>query len=121
MAAYWPRHAPSDDMFAVHLNTTRKYVVSRTLRSSAWQNLALIEGDVTAAMVEQSESGCYLTAINRGDCGSSTPRPPASTASCSPISLPDDHSRIFGSGAELVSGGGSELSLPTIDAKIRVR
>lgn len=37
MAAYWPT-APADDPFGRHLNGTRKYVASTTLRDAAWQN-----------------------------------------------------------------------------------
>ena len=45
MAAYWPT-APSDDPFAQHLNSTPKYVASKTLTNLVWQNSTLIEGDV---------------------------------------------------------------------------
>jgi dihydrofolate reductase len=45
MAAYWPT-APEDDPYAKHLNSTPKYVASRTLKDVDWQNSTLIEGDV---------------------------------------------------------------------------
>ena len=49
MASYWPT-APADDPFAVHLNSTPKYVASRTLRSVDWQNSTIIDGDVPTAV-----------------------------------------------------------------------
>jgi dihydrofolate reductase len=45
MAAYWPT-APEDDPYGRHLNSTPKYVASRTLQALEWQNSTLIEGDV---------------------------------------------------------------------------
>jgi dihydrofolate reductase len=67
MARHWPT-APSDDMFAVHLNTTPKYVASRTLRSVAWQNTRLIEGGVTAAVAElKQRAGKNITVLGSGD------------------------------------------------------
>jgi len=45
MAAHWPT-APADDPFVGHLDTTPKYVVSRTLTDATWQNTELIKGDV---------------------------------------------------------------------------
>jgi len=54
MAAYWPT-APSDDPFARHLNTTPKYVASRTLHDVGWNNSTIIEGDVAEAVSELKE------------------------------------------------------------------
>jgi dihydrofolate reductase len=45
MAAYWPT-APRDDPFAQHLNSTPKYVASKTLKNLEWQNSTLLKGDV---------------------------------------------------------------------------
>ncbi|HEY9351083.1 MAG TPA: dihydrofolate reductase family protein [Acidothermales bacterium] len=58
MAAHWPT-APDDDPFAGHLNSTRKYVASRTLRSVDWQNSTLLEGDVAkeVAKLKQQPGG----------------------------------------------------------------
>ena len=45
MAAYWPT-APPDDPYARHLNSTPKYVASRTLQDLEWEGSTLIAGDV---------------------------------------------------------------------------
>jgi dihydrofolate reductase len=44
MAAHWP-NVGDDDPYARHLNSTPKYVASRTLDRLEWQNSTLIEGD----------------------------------------------------------------------------
>lgn len=67
MAAYWPT-APSDDMFAAHLNSTPKYVASRTLKSTSWQNSTLLEGEVTAAVAElKQRAGKNITVLGSGE------------------------------------------------------
>ena len=67
MAAYWPT-APSDDPFAHHLNTTAKYVASRTLRSVGWQNSTLIEGDVAEEVAGLKEQpGGNIAVLGSGD------------------------------------------------------
>jgi dihydrofolate reductase len=49
MAEFWPT-APADDPFAQYLNSTPKYVASRTLKSADWENSTLISGDVVEAV-----------------------------------------------------------------------
>ena len=46
-AGYWP-NAEADQDFAAFINTTPKFVASRTLKQAdlSWQNSTLIEGDV---------------------------------------------------------------------------
>ncbi|HEV2780322.1 MAG TPA: dihydrofolate reductase family protein [Actinophytocola sp.] len=51
MARYWPT-VPDDDPMAAHLNSTPKYVVSRTLSSVEWANSTLLTGDLAAAVGE---------------------------------------------------------------------
>lgn len=47
-AAFWP-NAEFDDDFKTFINTTPKYVASRTLKGPlAWQNSTLIEGDLNS-------------------------------------------------------------------------
>ena len=48
-AAHWP-HVDTDEPVANVLNTTRKYVASRTLETVDWNNSTLLEGDVAAAV-----------------------------------------------------------------------
>jgi dihydrofolate reductase len=54
MAAHWPT-APAADPFAGHLNATKKYVASRTLKELAWQNSVLLDGDAADAVVRVKE------------------------------------------------------------------
>lgn len=54
-AAYWPR---STDPTADVLNSARKHVASRTLRSVDWNNSTLIKGDVATYVAElKKQSG----------------------------------------------------------------
>jgi dihydrofolate reductase len=67
MARHWPT-APSDDPFAAHLNSTPKYVASRTLQSLAWQNSTLIEGGVAAAVAElKQQAGKNIAVLGSGE------------------------------------------------------
>ena len=54
MAAFWPT-APDDDPYAGHLNSTPKYVASRTLQNVEWQNSTLIKGDVAEEVAKLKE------------------------------------------------------------------
>jgi dihydrofolate reductase len=49
MSAFWPT-APADDPFGGHLNRTKKYVASSTLKELPWQNSELLEGYVPDAV-----------------------------------------------------------------------
>jgi dihydrofolate reductase len=49
-AAHWPRVTDPDDSVAAKLNTVRKYVVSRTLRSADWNNSLLISREAAAGV-----------------------------------------------------------------------
>src|SRR5919201_3940109 len=67
MAAYWPT-APEDDPYGRHLNSTPKYVASRTLQSVEWQNSTLLRGGVArevAALKEQP--GGNIAVLGSGD------------------------------------------------------
>ena len=67
MAAYWPT-APEDDPYARHLNSTVKYVASRTLQALEWQNAQLLRGGVAkevAALKEQP--GGNIAVLGSGD------------------------------------------------------
>jgi len=67
MASYWPT-APADDPFAVHLNSTAKYVASKTLTELTWQNSTLIEGDVAARVAELKEQpGQSIAVLGSGE------------------------------------------------------
>lgn len=54
-AAYWPEHA--DDPFGDVMNSTKKYVVSNSLRAADWQNTELIRGDAAARKIGEIKAG----------------------------------------------------------------
>jgi dihydrofolate reductase len=67
MASYWPT-APADDPFAKHLNSTPKYVASRTLAQLAWQGSTLIDGDVAGRVAELKEQpGKNIAVLGSGE------------------------------------------------------
>jgi dihydrofolate reductase len=67
MAAYWPA-APAGDPYARHLNATPKYVASTTLRHVAWQNSALIEGDVAEGVARlKDQPGANIAVLGSGE------------------------------------------------------
>jgi dihydrofolate reductase len=67
MAAYWPT-APSDDPFAEHLNSTAKYVASRTLQAAEWQNSTLIKDDVVEEVAKlKQQPGKNIAVLGSGD------------------------------------------------------
>lgn len=64
-ASYWPAADPSDPMTAA-MNGARKYVVSSTLTSAAWENSSVISGDVAGELRRLKET------TNLGTTGSAT-------------------------------------------------
>jgi dihydrofolate reductase len=50
-AAFWPT-APRDEGFADRMNSIPKYVVSGSLRTTAWQNTTIIGGNPVEAITE---------------------------------------------------------------------
>ena len=67
MASYWPT-APDDDPYARHLNSTPKYVASRTLDTVDWENSELIEGDVVEAVRTLKEQpGGNIAVLGSGE------------------------------------------------------
>lgn len=65
-AAHWPT-APSDDPFAKHLNSTKKYVASTTLKRVDWQNSTLLKGDVAEAVTGlKNQPGKNISVLGSG-------------------------------------------------------
>jgi len=65
--AYWP-YQPADHPIAQSLNSARKHVASRTLRSLAWNNSTLLGDDVVGAVAAlKRESGRDLQVIGSGN------------------------------------------------------
>jgi dihydrofolate reductase len=67
MAAYWPT-APEDDPYGRHMNSTPKYVASRTLQDVEWQNSTLITGDVAEEVARlKKQPGKNIAVLGSGD------------------------------------------------------
>jgi dihydrofolate reductase len=67
MAAYWPT-APADDPYGRHLNSTPKYVASRTLQAVDWEGSKLIEGDVAEEVAKLKEQpGGNIAVLGSGE------------------------------------------------------
>jgi dihydrofolate reductase len=67
MAAFWPT-APEDDPYGRHMNSTPKYVASRTLQDVEWRNSTLIEGDVAQEVARLKEQpGKNIAVLGSGD------------------------------------------------------
>jgi dihydrofolate reductase len=56
LAAFWP-HQPPENAMAAHLNSTPKYVATRTLASLEWSNSSRLEGDLVPAVRSLKDSG----------------------------------------------------------------
>jgi dihydrofolate reductase len=68
MAAHWP-HEPADNPIAASLNTTPKYVATRTLRKKdiEWANCDVIETDVVEGVRRlKSEGDGFVTVLGSG-------------------------------------------------------
>jgi dihydrofolate reductase len=59
MAAFWP-HQPADNPMAAHLNTTPKYVASRTLTDTGWAGTQILASGISGAVKD-------LKAATEGD------------------------------------------------------
>ncbi|HEV3213640.1 MAG TPA: dihydrofolate reductase family protein [Acidimicrobiales bacterium] len=69
MAAHWP-HEPAENPIAASLNTTPKYVATRTLHQEniEWANSHVIDTDVAAAVhALKSEGEGYVTVLGSGE------------------------------------------------------
>ncbi len=67
MAAYWPT-GPADNPITEHLNSSAKYVASRSPRTLEWKNTVQLEGDATAAVTRLKEQdGGTIAVLGSGD------------------------------------------------------
>jgi dihydrofolate reductase len=62
MAAHWPNQ-PDDDPIAARLNSTPKYVVTRTLKSPEWAGTHVLDGDVVESVNELKAQGDGVIAV----------------------------------------------------------
>ncbi|MGW8374691.1 dihydrofolate reductase family protein [Streptomyces sp. ODS28] len=66
-ASYWPAADPANP-FTDRMNSTRKYVASRSLTSVAWQNSTLLEGEAADAVRElKASDGGEINVVGSGD------------------------------------------------------
>lgn len=66
-AAYWPT-APREIPFTDHLNSTAKYVVSKTLKDPDWHNSTVIDGDVAEEVRSlKQQPGKNIAVLGSGD------------------------------------------------------
>lgn len=67
-AAYWPTVGKDFPVFGALMNNTPKYVASKTLRKTEWQNSQLLKGDVGQAVAAlKKESGKDIYIFGSGD------------------------------------------------------
>ncbi|MEI7058796.1 dihydrofolate reductase family protein [Nocardioides sp. CCNWLW239] len=67
MAAFWPNQ-PDTDPMAASLNSTPKYVATRTLRDLDWTGATVLEGDVVEAVGELKADGSgTVVVLGSGD------------------------------------------------------
>lgn len=62
MAAFWPSQ-PEDNAMAAHLNSTPKYVASRSLTWPKWQNTQVLAGDLAPAVHGLKARGAGTIAV----------------------------------------------------------
>ena len=112
-ASYWPTVTDERDQIAQALNSRPKYVVSTTLRDTAWPGTTILTGDVAVlvAKLKQDPGGPVLV------LGSSTLVPTLLAHD-----LVDEyqlwlHPVVLGSGKRLFSGGdGGRVDLRLVDS-----
>jgi dihydrofolate reductase len=67
MASYWPT-VSDEDPYARHLNSTQKYVASRTLSATDWAKSELIAGDVPEEVARlKSEPGGNIAVLGSAE------------------------------------------------------
>ncbi len=67
-AAYWPTAGKDIEPYGPFMNNITKYVASRTLRQTAWQNSVLLQGEAAAAVARlKAEAGRDLYVFGSGD------------------------------------------------------
>lgn len=65
---YWPKATNQDDPVAVAMNNLPKYVVSRTLSSSDWSGVSVVDGDVVEFVRElKARPGGEIQVHGSGD------------------------------------------------------
>jgi dihydrofolate reductase len=66
MVGYWPSQ-PDENPMAAHLNTTPKYVATRTLTSLTWSNSQVLDGELAPAVRDlKSQGDGHLAVLGSG-------------------------------------------------------
>lgn len=67
-ASYWPTAGKSIEKFGPFMNNITKYVASKTLQKTEWQNSILLKGDVAEAVAGlKEEAGKDIYMFGSGD------------------------------------------------------
>jgi dihydrofolate reductase len=67
-AGYWPTTGKNVEWFGPFMNNITKYVASKTLQKTEWQNSLLLEGDVAQAVARvKGEAGKDIYIFGSGD------------------------------------------------------
>lgn len=67
-ASYWPTEGKSVEWFGPFMNNITKYVASKTIHKTEWQNSILLEGDVAEAVARlKEEAGKDIYVLGSGD------------------------------------------------------
>jgi dihydrofolate reductase len=112
MASYWPT-APEDDPYARHLNTTPKYVASRTLESVEWTNSQLLAGEIAAEVTKlKQQPGKNIAVLGSGQL----------VQTLIEHDLVDEYFLVvypivLGSGKRLFRGADQPMALELVDSK----
>ncbi len=68
-ASYWPTIGKDIELFGPFMNNITKYVASKTLQKTEWQNSTLLKGDVVDAInkLKEEEEGKDIYMFGSGD------------------------------------------------------
>ncbi len=113
-ASYWPTTGKDIKTFGPFMNNITKYVASKTLKKTEWQNSILIKGDVTKAIAGlKAEAGKDIYMFGSGDLCQTLMRK----------NLIDEyflmiHPLVLGDGKKLFRHGGPKQDLKLLKSKI---
>jgi len=113
-ASYWPTEGKSIETFGPFMNNITKYVASRTLKETNWQNSILLKDDVAEAVAGvKEEAGKDIYMFGSGDLCQTLMR----------HNLIDEyllmiHPLALGNGKQLFQQGGPKQDFKLLKSKI---
>lgn len=113
-AAYWPTTGKGMEWWGLFMNNITKYVASKTLNKTEWQNSILLEGDLAEAVTKiKKEAGKDIYMFGSGDLCQTLMR----------HNLIDDyflliHPLTLGAGKRLFQKDGPKQDLELVKSKI---